>query len=133
MVHQVRVPAPHVQADASSIRLTGDTVGMGIGVGSSLYLRRDVGTVWFRPRRAVADIVVTGEGRFDAQSAQGKVTGRLMELAAAASKPVVVFAGQAADGDAVRTIASIEPEESKAMENAATLLTELAAAWAAGL
>lgn len=55
MVHQVRVPAPHVQADASSIRLTGDTVGMGIGVGSSLYLRRDVGTVWFRPRRAVAD------------------------------------------------------------------------------
>ncbi|MCO5202382.1 MAG: glycerate kinase [Chloroflexi bacterium] len=84
-------------------------------------------------RLAAADIVVTGEGRFDAQSAQGKVTGRLMELAAAAGKPVVVFAGQAADGDAVRTIASIEPEESKAMENAATLLTELAAAWAAGL
>ncbi|MBE0608884.1 MAG: glycerate kinase, partial [Dehalococcoidia bacterium] len=81
-------------------------------------------------RLAAADIVVTGEGRFDEQSTQGKVTGRLIELAGAAGKPVVVFAGQAADGDAVRTIASIEPEERKAMENAAALLTELASRWA---
>jgi glycerate kinase len=82
-------------------------------------------------RLAAADIVVTGEGRFDEQSTQGKVTGRLMELARAAGKPVVVLAGQAADGGTVRTIAAIEADERKAMVNAAALLTELAARWAA--
>lgn len=82
-------------------------------------------------RLAAADIVVTGEGRFDEQSTQGKVTGRLIELAGAAGKPVVVFAGQAADGENVRTIASIEADEGRAMANAAALLTDLAAGWAA--
>jgi glycerate kinase len=82
-------------------------------------------------RLAAADIVVTGEGRFDEQSTQGKVTGRLMELVRAAGKPFVVLAGQAADGGTVRTIAAIEADERKAMVNAAALLTELAARWAA--
>lgn len=85
-----------------------------------------------RERMASADIVVTGEGRFDAQSAEGKVTGRLMELAAGAGKPVVLFAGQSAGEGAARTIQSIEPDERRAMENAAKLLTELAARWAMG-
>lgn len=81
-------------------------------------------------RLAAADLVVTGEGRFDSQSAQGKVTGRLMELAGAAGKPVVVFAGQAANGGGVRTISAIEADEGRAMTHAAALLTELAARWA---
>ncbi len=82
-------------------------------------------------RLAAADLVVTGEGRFDEQSTQGKVTGRLIELAKAAGKPVIVFAGQAAEGTGVRTIQSIEADEQLAMEKAVPLLTELAAAWAA--
>ncbi len=83
-----------------------------------------------RERLASADLVVTGEGRFDAQSTQGKVTGRLMDLAAGAGKPVVLFAGQSIEAGAARTIQSIEPDERRAMENAAELLTELTARWA---
>lgn len=82
-------------------------------------------------RLAAADLVVTGEGRFDAQSAQGKVTGRLIELAGAAGKPVVVFAGQATNEGAARTISAMEADHGRAMENAGALLTELAGRWAA--
>lgn len=82
-------------------------------------------------RLAVADLVVTGEGRFDTQSTQGKVTGRLIDLARAAGKPVVVLAGQALDGAPARTITSIEADEGRAMANASALLAELASTWAA--
>lgn len=43
---------------------------------------------------ASADLVLTGEGRYDEQSADGKVIGHLIEVAAAAGVPVVVVAGQ---------------------------------------
>ncbi len=41
-----------------------------------------------------ADIVITGEGSFDQQSLQGKVTGRVIDLARKFNKPVIVIAGQ---------------------------------------
>ena len=41
-----------------------------------------------------ADLVVTGEGFVDEQSFRGKVVGGVIELAAAASVPVLVVAGQ---------------------------------------
>ncbi|CAM4037705.1 MULTISPECIES: glycerate kinase family protein [Tsukamurella] len=43
-----------------------------------------------------ADIVVTGEGRFDATSLTGKVVGRIVDRCRAAATPVVVVAGQVA-------------------------------------
>ena len=47
-----------------------------------------------------ADLVVTGEGQFDAQSLRGKVVGTLVGRAAAAGVPVTVVAGRVvADGD----------------------------------
>ena len=88
-------------------------------------------TTRLRERLEGADIVVTGEGRFDEQSLQGKVTGRVMELAREAGKPAVVFAGQARGGIRVRTLSEVEPDERMAMENGAALLTELTARWAA--
>ena len=45
------------------------------------------------PRLAAADLVVTGEGRFDATSLSGKGPGALVALAAAAGKRTVVLAG----------------------------------------
>ncbi len=45
-----------------------------------------------------ADLVVTGEGRFDAQSLQGKVVGHVLELARAADTRAVVVAGSAETG-----------------------------------
>jgi glycerate kinase len=83
-------------------------------------------------RVARADIVVTGEGSFDSQSRQGKVTGRLLAMARDAGKRCIVFAGRSDEpGDDVRTIASVEPDTDIALRDAARLLEELAARWAA--
>ena len=97
---------------------------------SGMTLRRRAG---FAERLARADFVVTGEGRFDGQSLQGKVTGRILELASAAGKPAVVFAGSTLDtpeGLDVRTIVALEPDASRATDHAAELLREVARQWA---
>ncbi len=46
---------------------------------------------------AGADLVLTGEGRLDATSVQGKATGSLVQLCARLAVPVVVIAGQIAE------------------------------------
>lgn len=53
---------------------------------------------WLRlePRVRAADVVVTGEGRFDPSSLRGKGPGSLCRWAAEAGKPAWVFAGQVA-------------------------------------
>ncbi len=81
-------------------------------------------------RLAQADLVITGEGRFDEQSAQGKVTGRVIETARKAGKPVAVFAGQAPEGSGALILMGLEPDPAAAMERAADLLSELAERWA---
>ncbi|MEO7599604.1 MAG: glycerate kinase, partial [Opitutus sp.] len=44
-------------------------------------------------RIRLADVVITGEGRFDDSSAQGKGPGAILTLAAAHGRPAHVFAG----------------------------------------
>ncbi len=84
-------------------------------------------------RLAQADAVVTGEGSFDGQSLQGKVTGRIRGMAASDGKPCFVFAGVAdVDEPGVSTLSAIEPDRARSMANAAVLLEEVAARWAAG-
>lgn len=82
-------------------------------------------------RLAAADLVVTGEGSFDGQSRQGKVTGRVLELAAGMGKPCMVFAGRAPGGGA-RTLDEVEDDPGRRMNEAARALRELARRWAAG-
>ena len=84
-----------------------------------------------RERLRRADVVVTGEGSFDAQSLGGKTTGRLRALAGAAGAPCVVLAGRAtAEAGEARTLAEVEPDASLHMREAAPLLERLAARWA---
>ncbi|WP_322818976.1 glycerate kinase [Tepidiforma sp.] len=83
----------------------------------------------FHERLAAADLVITGEGRYDEQSLVGKVTGRVVEAARATGRPVVIFAGQATLPGA-RTLATLEPDPTRSIQLAAPLLRELAAAWA---
>lgn len=83
----------------------------------------------FHERLAAADLIITGEGRYDEQSLVGKVTGRVVEAARAAGRPVVIFAGQATLPGA-RTLATLEPDPTRSTQLAAPLLQELAAAWA---
>lgn len=60
-------------------------------VGSGFELVADLGDL--EELIAWADIVVTGEGRFDAQSMMGKAPGQVVNLARAQGKRVALFAG----------------------------------------
>ncbi len=83
-------------------------------------------------RLAQADAVVTGEGSFDGQSLQGKATGRIRGLATEAGKPWAIFAGVAdVSGPGVHALSALEPDRARSMGNAAALLEEVAAQWAA--
>jgi glycerate kinase len=48
----------------------------------------------FDERLKAADLVVTGEGRIDSQSLEGKIVGRIAEACVAAGKPLHVIVGQ---------------------------------------
>ncbi len=49
-------------------------------------------------RIAESDLVITGEGRMDAQTAMGKAPARIAQLAKRYNKPVIAIAGCAGDG-----------------------------------
>jgi glycerate kinase len=65
------------------------------------------GILGLRGKIAEADIVVTGEGRFDDQSLQGKVPGGVAEYAVAAGVPCVVLAGDVTLDEAASKAAGI--------------------------
>ncbi|QTH58520.1 glycerate kinase [Corynebacterium hindlerae] len=58
---------------------------------------------------ADADLVITGEGSFDSQSLSGKVTGMVLDRAAAADTPAIVVAGKVSGApEGVHTIELID-------------------------
>lgn len=131
-----RVLQRHFGADFSTLPGAGAAGGLAAGLVAFLGAEIQGGfelvasATGLRGRMELADLVVTGEGSFDTQSLQGKVTGRVLAMARELGKPAVVFAGRAdADVD-VRTIAAVEPDVAKAMEGAAGLLRRVAAGWA---
>ncbi|MGO3325467.1 glycerate kinase family protein [Gordonia sp. (in: high G+C Gram-positive bacteria)] len=88
-----------------------------------------------RSRLAAADLVITGEGRFDSQTAHGKVAAAL--AAEAGSVPVVVLAGQVVGDPRIQGVAGVWSMTEHvgsigaAMNDAAPSLTSLAACVAA--
>lgn len=70
---------------------------------------------------AEADVVITGEGAFDASSAAGKAPDRVAALARAAGRPVLLVAGR------------IAPDADTSMFRHAVSLTELAGSPSAAL
>ncbi len=73
----------------------------GLGAGSNAFLGAELvsGAHWMAGRARLsealqsADLVLTGEGRFDTQSSMGKATGVVIELARAAGVPVLLVCG----------------------------------------
>ena len=55
-----------------------------------------------------ADLVVTGEGRFDKQSTRGKVVGTVLDMAVAADVPLVVVAGSFQENVAGQGVSMVE-------------------------
>src|SRR5690606_33958707 len=76
-------------------------------IGGGPFLAAELGAL---EALASADLVFTGEGRFDAQSLDGKVVGTLVE--AAAERPdrpaIIVVAGDAREATRLRTEGSLE-------------------------
>jgi len=76
----------------------GIAFGLMAAAGARLVAGFDLVASWLDldARLAAADIVVTGEGRFDDSSLSGKGPGAVIRRALALGKPVHVFAGQVA-------------------------------------
>jgi len=70
--------------------------GLRVGVHARLVPGADLIGDWLDVTRRMeaADLIITGEGRFDRSSAEGKGPGALAGLAAALGKPVWILAGQ---------------------------------------
>ena len=82
-----------------------------------------------------ADLVVTGEGRLDATSFDGKVVGGVVDLARAAGVPVVAVVGQAAPDvttDVPVLDLSAELGEATAMSDTVSSVSATVARWLAG-
>jgi glycerate kinase len=81
----------------------------------------------FDTRLARADAVVSGEGRFDSQSLEGKIVGAIAARCAAAGKPLHLIVGQDGLGaDAPAWVSSLaEAETLEAIEEAAAGLPPL--------
>ncbi len=100
--------------------------------------------VGFDERVASADLVLTGEGRFDSQSLVGKVVSGVARAAGEHAVPCVVLAGDVQLGRREAAAAGVEQAWSlvdlvgaeRAMGDAAAALAELAAhvagQWSAG-
>ncbi len=58
--------------------------------GSDFFLQH----VGFEKQLEIADILITGEGKFDRQSSQGKITGRVIKIAQNINKQVYVLVGK---------------------------------------
>ncbi|MBS1884266.1 MAG: glycerate kinase [Actinobacteria bacterium] len=61
----------------------------------------------FADRLVAADAVITGEGRIDSQSLEGKIVGQIAAACAGAGRPLHVVAGQDALGPAAAAAAGI--------------------------
>lgn len=85
---------------ACTIPGSGAAGGIAFGLGCALDARllpgADLVSAWLDldARIDAADVVITGEGRFDATSLSGKGPGAVARRALARGKPVHVFAGQ---------------------------------------
>jgi glycerate kinase len=86
--------------------------------------------VHLRDRIAAADLVITGEGRLDAQTLHGKGPMGVADMARALGKPVAAFAGAIEAEDQLRTrfdlLCAIKPKEmplAEAMQRGPELLT----------
>lgn len=85
-------------------------------------------------RVKAADMVISGEGKIDGQSMQGKVISGIAELAAQYHKPLFLFCGvneipdrgKELPGTEIYSLSDTEPDIEKSIQNAGPLLSLLA-------
>ena len=104
-----------LQLEAGSGAAGGAAFGLKVGLGASLVPGTTLVSAWvgLDERMASADIVITGEGRFDASSLSGKGPAILAQRARLlAEKTVHIFAGALSPGSSLAgvTLHAITPE-----------------------
>ncbi len=130
------------QADVSSIPGTGAAGGIAAGLLPffNVEIRKGMDLVLnasgIQHAMVNADMLITGEGKIDAQSTQGKVVGRIAEMATANNIPCIAFCGFWEPGikevKGLEKIISLAADESAieaAIQNAAMLLESKVAAY----
>lgn len=114
---------------ASALALLGGKIESGFD-----FISKQMGIESFVEK---CDVVFTGEGRADLSSLQGKVVGKMAQLAHQYKKKLVVITGtvlnqeevlSALQADFFATIDSLEPEKEKAIASAPDFLEKLATA-----
>ena len=139
--HYADVVRRDLGIDIASIPGAGAAGGMGGGLVAFLKARIESGAelvaaaIALRQRIGAADVVFTGEGRLDAQTAYGKSVSIVAHLAKELDRPVIALAGSIdADGSAIRSsgidaalpIATGPATESEMFSRAAPLLSDAA-------
>jgi glycerate 2-kinase len=85
--------------DVATIPGGGAAGGLGAGLHAFAGARLVSGSIWVIERLGIAALLdrasalVTGEGRYDEQSAMGKITGTLVRMAEQRNVPVLIVAG----------------------------------------
>jgi glycerate kinase len=82
--------------------LPGAGAAGGLGAGAVAFLGAELvpGAEWMIEQAGLrdllrgADVLVTGEGRFDLQSSMGKLTGQVLDVARSVGLPVVLVCGE---------------------------------------
>ena len=136
-----RVLAADLGVDLADTPGAGAAGGLGAGAIAFLGARIRSGIelvlelVGFDREVASADLVVTGEGKLDAQSLRGKAPVGVARAATAHGVPVVALAGvvevadrelRAAGFEEAHALAELEPDPARSMAAAAPLLERLA-------
>jgi glycerate kinase len=141
LAHLAAVVHRDLGIDVRSIPGTGAAGGLGAGLVAFLgaRLRRGVDVVaeavGLQDRLDRADLVITGEGTFDASSLRGKVPSGVLEAAAAVRVPALVLCGRAEvrpEGVAVHSLVERFGAE-RALSDARRALEDVAAEVAGGL
>jgi len=138
LAHLAAIVHRDLGLDLRDVPGAGAAGGLGAGLVAFLgaHLRPGVEVVMdavgLQTRMAAADLVITGEGAFDAQSLLGKVTGGVIRTARALGVPVAVLCGRselAVEGVAVESLVERVGED-RALGDTRLALEELAA-WVA--
>jgi len=111
----------------------GAAFGLSLGLGGQLVPGAELVFAWsnLHPKLAAADLVITGEGRFDTSSLQGKGPGSLAKQALDQGKRLIVLAGslgELPDSEISRSAIAISPPNLPLCEALAATETNLCAA-----
>tara|TARA_B100000029_G_scaffold505228_1_gene585574 strand:- start:388 stop:1488 length:1101 start_codon:yes stop_codon:yes gene_type:complete len=123
------------------LKIEGGGAAGGLAAGLNAFLGAEIHsgfdfvahTINLEKHLSKADIVITGEGRYDNQSSNGKTTGRIKKLCEEQNKPCIIFAGETTSKDKnIWTIADNTIDKQQSMSKAKLFLEQAAHQWAKG-